>query len=317
MIFGYILIFLISSISLATSGKFLVDSLSKIAKFLGWKEFVVAFLIMAFGVSLPNFFVGIISALNKIPELSFYDVIGGNIADLSLVMGISALISRMGLTSQSRTVQGSGSFTILIAILPLVLSFDGLLSRWDAFLLLIVFLIYIFWLFGKEDRFKKIYNGINEKKNLKFFLSNIFVFLIALFILLLAAQGVVKSAVFFAEYTGFSLALIGIIVVGLGNSLPELFFSLEAAKKGEDWFILGDLMGGVIITSTLVLGVVGILHPIEILNLKYGLFGRIFLVIVSLFFIYFLRTEKKITQKEGLFLILFYLIFLIVEIFVK
>jgi len=71
---------------LTFSGRWLVDAISKIAKFLGWKEFVVAFFLMAFSVSISNFFVGIISALNKIPELSFGDVIGGNVIAFFLLV---------------------------------------------------------------------------------------------------------------------------------------------------------------------------------------------------------------------------------------
>lgn len=168
MIF-YLLIFLISSMLLTFSGKWLVDAISKIAKFLGWKEFVVAFFLMAFSVSISNFFVGIISALNKIPELSFGDVIGGNVIALTLLVGLGALISKTGLSAPSRTVQRSSIFTILIAILPIILVSDGVLSRSDGFLLILAFLGYIFWLFIKKERFAKIYDDILEPLELKFF----------------------------------------------------------------------------------------------------------------------------------------------------
>ena len=94
MLWFYILIFLISCLLLAFSSKYLVGTLSKIAKFLGWKEFVVGFFIMAVATSFPNLFIGIISALNKVPELAFGDVVGANIFDLSIVLAISAFISK-------------------------------------------------------------------------------------------------------------------------------------------------------------------------------------------------------------------------------
>ena len=256
MVWLNIVIFLISCFFLAFSSRWLIDALSKIAKFLGWKEFVVAFFLMAFGVSVPNFFVGIISALNKIPELSFGDVVGGNIVDLSLVIGLAALISRKGLAAPSRTVQGSSIFTIGIAILPLILITDGILSRQDSLLLFLAFLGYLVWLFSKRERFHKVYDGIKEPLTLKFFFKNFTRFLISLVFLLLAALGMVKSGNFFASYLNLPLGLIGILVVGLGNSLPEGFFSIQAARKGQDWLALGDLMGGVVITSTRVLGIV-------------------------------------------------------------
>jgi cation:H+ antiporter len=317
MFLFYLLIFLISGFFLIFSSHWLIKALTKIAKFLGWKEFVVAFFLMAFGVSVPNFFVGIVSALNKTPELSFGDVIGGNIVDLSLVVGLAALISRNGLSASSRTVQGSSIFTILIAVLPLILISDGILSRSDSLLLFLAFFGYIIWLFSKRERFKKIYDGISEPIYLSSFLKNFLLFFTSIILLVVSAYGIVKSANFFAQYFNLPLSFIGILLVGLGDSLPEGLFSIQAARRGEDWLLLGDLMGGVVITATLVLGIVSLLCPIKITNFLPFAISRIFLIITVIFFLICLRTGRKITQKEGLFLLAIYITFLLVEILIK
>lgn len=317
MLWFYILIFIISCFFLAFSSKWLVDALSKIAKFLRWKEFVVAFFLMAFGVSVPNFFVGIVSALNKIPELSFGDVVGGNIVDLSLVVGLAALISRKGLSAPSRTVQGSSIFTIGIAILPLILISDGILSRSNSLLLFLAFFGYIIWLFSKRERFTKVYDGIVEPMSFSFFFKNFTRFLISIIFLLIAAYGIVKSASFFANYLSLPIGLIGILLVGLGDSLPEGLFSIQAARKGQDWLVLGDLMGGVVITATLVLGIVSLICPIKITDFSVIAIGRAFLVIAAIFFLICLRTGQKITKKEGLTLLGIYITFVLVEILSK
>ncbi|MBI2041873.1 MAG: sodium:calcium antiporter [Candidatus Nealsonbacteria bacterium] len=317
MIFLNILIFLISCFFLAISSKWLVGALVVIAKFLGWKEFVVAFLLMAFGVTIPNFFVGIISALNKVPELSLGDVVGGNIVDLSLIIGMAALISRKGLSAPSRTVQGSSIFTIAIAILPLILIFDGALSRQDGFLLFAAFLGYMFWLFSKKERFTKAYDGIKEPVTIKFFFKNFGLFLISLIFLLLAAKGMVVSGTFFADYFSIPISLVGILVIGLGNALPEGFFSIQAARKGHDWMVLGDLMGGVVLSATLVLGTVAMISPIAVSDFLTIAIGRFFLIITALFFLIFLRTGQKITRKEAIFLIFIYVAFVVSEIAIK
>ena len=135
------------------------------------KEFVIAFFLMAFATTIPNLIVGIISALHKIPELSFGDVIGGNIVDLSLVLGLGVLLSKAGIPAESRVVQKSSIFTIFIAIFPLLLILDGNLSRVDGFLLLLSFFCYIFWIFSKRERFTKVYNDLTEPLNLKRFFS--------------------------------------------------------------------------------------------------------------------------------------------------
>lgn len=317
MLWIYILIFLFSCGLLAFSSRWLVDSLTKIAKYLRWKEFVAAFFIMAFGVSIPNFFVGITSALNKIPELSLGDIVGGNIVELSLIVGIAALISKMGLSAPSRTVQGSSIFTIMAAIFPLILIFDGNLSRIDGIVLIFVFAAYIFWIFSKEERFKKVYDEISEPMGSRFLFKNLGLFLSSFILLLLGSKGMVDSSIFFANYLNFPIALIGIFIVGLGNSLPEAFFEIQAAKKGQDWLFLGNLMGGVIITATLVLGTVALICPIEITNFSAIAIGRVFLAISAILFLIFLRTDKKITKKEGVILLTIYILFVICEIFLK
>lgn len=317
MLWFFILIFIISCFILVLAAKKVVDSLDRIARFLGWKEFVVAFFLMSLATSVPNFFVGIISALNEIPELSFGDIVGANIIDLSLVMALAALISKAGLSAPSRTVQGSSFFTIGVAILPLILIQDGLLSRTDGILLLAVFLIYLSWLFRKRERFEKVYDGVSKPLSLRIFFKNIFLFLGSVLLLIISSQGIVKSAIFFAEYFNFSLGLIGILIIGLGTSLPETSFSIQAARKSQDWLILGNLMGSVVISTTLVLGIVSLIAPIKISDFSPFVIARVFLIISALSFLLFVRTGRKITRKEALFLLAIYITFILVEILAR
>jgi cation:H+ antiporter len=280
---------------------------------LGWKEFVVSFFIVAFSTTIPNFVVDVTSAIKNVPHLALGDVIGTNIVDLTLIVGVSALISRAGLSLPSRTVQGSSIFTILVAILPLILILDGELSRADGILLIFAFLIYLFWLFQKKERFEKIYDGIKEPLTLKFFFKNLLFLFFSISILLLSAQGIVKSALFFSSFFKVPLTFIGALIVGFGTALPEFSFCFQAAKKSQDWMIVGDVMGSVILTTTLVLGTVSLISPIKNLSLSQLLVARIFLLISAILFFIFVRSDKKVTKKEGLFLIFLYFLFLFTQ----
>ena len=290
----------------------------RIAKFLGWREFVVAFFIMAFAASLPNLFVGISSALHKIPQLSFGDIVGGNLVDLTIVVALAALVAK-GLPTGSRMVQTSSIFTILIAILPLLLILDGKLGRGDGTILILVFFLYIFWLFSKKERFAKVYDDEIESitKEFKIFLKSLGKIIFGIILLLLAAEGIVRSAVFFAQSLNLPLALIGILIVGLGNALPETYFAIISAKKGQTWMILGNLMGSVIVPATLVLGILALICPIEIIDFSPFAIARFFLIISALFFLFFVRTGRKITRKEALFLLGIYIGFLLCEAFLR
>jgi len=314
MFWIYALIFIASLVLFALAGKSLVESLSRIAEFLGWKEFIVAFFLTAFAVSLPNFFIGIISAINKIPELSLGEIIGGNVVELTLLVAIGGLFSRQGLGAHSRTVQDSSLFTIFTAILPLILILDGCLSRIDGILLIMTFIVYACWIFRTKDRFTKVYDEVKGPIGIKVFFKCFLKFLFCTAVLFLAAQGIIKSSLFFSGFFNVPLTLVGVLIISLGNSIPDLAFVVHAAKKSEDWLILGDLMGATIITSTLVLGIVSLICPIQVTNPSSILVGRIFLVISALSFLLFIRTDHKITKTEAFFLLLIYISFVATEL---
>jgi cation:H+ antiporter len=314
MIFVYLIVFIISFFVLAFSSKRLVSSLTKLAKFLGWKEFVVAFFTMAMAGAIPNLSIGLSSALHKIPELSFSEIIGGNIIDLTIAMALATLISKRGLRLASKTVQGTAIFTLLIALLPIFLILDKELSRIDGVLLISAFIIYSVWLFGRKDRFSKVYNKA-EPMGFRGVFSSLFSVLGSVILLLLAAEGIVRSATFFSQALNLPIVLIGILIVGLGNALPEIFFSIQAAKRGHSWMVAGNLMGSVIFPVTLVLGIVALICPIKITDFSPFVIGRFFLIISAIFFLIFIWTGKRIVKKEAVFLLLIYLFFVLAEIF--
>jgi len=312
----YVLIFLACCVLLYFSGEWVIGGLMRMARFLGWREFVVAFFVMAFAASLPNLFIGITSALHKIPQLSFGDVAGNNLVALTIAIALAVLISKKELPAESRTVQTTSIFTIIAALLPLLLILDGKLSRIDGILLIAFFIFYLFWLFSKRERFTKIYDThkIPIIKEFKLFLKDLGKLILGIMLLIIAAQGIVASAQFFAKSFDIALVLIGVLITGLGSALPEIYFAVASAKRGETWMILGDLMGAVIVPATLVLGIVALIHPIEISDFSPLAIARFFLIISALFFLFFVRTDRKITKKEALFLLSIYLIFVLVEI---
>lgn len=282
---------------------------------------MVAFFIVSFATSLPNLFVGIASIFNKVPQLSFADVIGGNLVNMTLTIALATLLSQDGgIRAESKMVQGSSVFLVIIAILPLLLSADGVLSRIDGLVLLFAFFAYTAWIFSKEERFRKVYGGIGQRfkapqANFVEFLKNIGRMIIFLLVLLFASIVIVKSAQAFSSALNIPLVLVGVVIVGLGNCFPETYASLVSARKGQGWMVLGALMGSVIVCSTLVLGIVSLLSPIHIEDFSPLLIARIFTIISAVFFLFVIRTDREITKREAAFLIFLYIAFLITEIF--
>ncbi|MEK7482234.1 MAG: sodium:calcium antiporter [Patescibacteria group bacterium] len=318
MLLLYIIIFLGSCLLLAWASSWLVSLLAAIGRYLGWREFIVAFIVMAFASTLPNLFVGISSALRGIPQLSLSEIVGGNVVDLALTAALVVLLSKDALPASSRMVQSSTIFTAGVAVAPLLLMLDGQLGRGDGLTLLLIFVFYLAWLFSKDERFKKRYAANGEKgapvERFASFGRNSFLIIFALACMLLASQGVVMSSVYFSQTLNLPLAIIGILIVGLANCLPEIYFSVVSARKGQNWLVLGDLMGAIIMPATLVLGIVCLISPIKIVDFNLFAIARIFLVVAAIVFLLAIRTGQKITRQEALILLAVYLSFVLAEI---
>lgn len=319
MLLFYILLFLVSCVLFFFSGDWVIEGLARTAKLLGWREFVVAFFVIALAASLPNLFVGILSAFQGIPELSFGDVAGNNLVAMTLAVALAVLFAKGGIAAESRAIQTTSLFTAAAAVLPLILVLDGTLSRGDGILLIAFFIFYVYWLFSKKERFTKIYDdyAIPFADKIKNLFRDVGKILFGIIILLIAAEGIVKAASFFAGNFNIPLTLIGVLITGVGSTLPEIYFAIISAKKGETWMILGDLMGAVIFPSTLVLGTVALIRPIVIPNIKFITIARLFLLFAAIFFFIFVRSDRKITKREAVFLLAIYITFLTVEILVK
>ena len=317
-----VVIFIFSCLVLSWLSSRLIKSLVEVAKYLHWREFIIAFFVMGFTASLPNLFVDLSAALQHLPQISFGDIIGGNLVDLTLAMAIIVFFSKKSVSTNSNMVQGSALFTFLIAILPIFLISTGKVTRIDGVILLFTFFIYAYWLFSKDERYKKVYEetkqeSTNPKKRFLNFLKNLLKIIILIILLLFASQGIISSAKYFSSNLGISLSLVGVLIVALGNCFPETYFGLISAKKGEGWMIIGNMMGSVIVCVTLVLGIIAVVSPFEIKDMSPFLIARIFTIIAALFFLICIKTDKKITKKEALLLLFIYIAFLLVEIFFK
>ncbi|MDD4803882.1 MAG: hypothetical protein PHN69_01795 [Candidatus Pacebacteria bacterium] len=315
--FLIITVFIASCILLYFSGEMVVSNLVRLSKYLGVKEFIIAFFVMAFASSLPNIILGIKSAIDGVPELSLGDIFGNNLVTLTLALSLGVLISKnKEIPIESRTIKSTLKFAVVSTLLPLLLLIDGTLSRVDGVLMILFFVFYVFWIFSKKERFTKVYTGetyvgdqyVKEFGNT---LKSLVFIILGIGLIFIAAQGIVFSAKFFAIASGISIIVIGLLITGLGNALPEIYFSITSARKDEKFIILGSLMGSVIFTTSLVLGIVCFIEPIKLLNTKIFFINRIFILITILLFYLFSKTSNKIVKREAYVLFLLYFLFIL------
>jgi len=304
-----ILLFVASCALLVVSTRVLLNSLVKIASYLELKEFVVGFMLMAVATSLPELFVGIIAALEHTSLLSLGNVIGANIMDLTIVIGTVALLTR-GIKARSEIAKKDALYMLLIALFPILLMLDHVLSRIDGFILLLAFSIYMIRLFGQRKEFRKTTDHVSKKSARKSFIW----FAFGVIGLLISAKFVVMFATAIATEMAVPLLLIGLVIVAIGTTLPELAFETKAAMSGHEEMTLGDLFGSLVTNSTLVLGIVAIINPIEIVNFSLFLVAAGFMFLTLLLFTLFIRSDEGISWQGGVALILLYVIFIIIEL---
>jgi len=318
MFWSHILIFIVFCLLLVRSGTWVVSSLVRIAKVLGWRKFVVASILVAFATSLPELFIGIISALHQKPQLSFGNIIGANIINLTLGVAIGVLLAK-GLKCQTVLIQRSSIYASIIAFFPIILILDGRVSRIDGIILLSVLIFYFKYLFREQKKFTKVFINKFRKDwtRFKLFLKDLGIFLGGIILLLLSAEGIVYSVSNLAKSLNLPLVTIGIFLVALGTTLPEISFGISSIIMDQKEFILGNILGSVVINSTLVLGLVALISPFEIYNFSPYLIGIIFTAVTCLFFAVFSRTGKEITKKEAFVLLAIYVLFVVSQLVIK
>ncbi|MEK6961502.1 MAG: sodium:calcium antiporter [Nanoarchaeota archaeon] len=312
MILEALVKFIISCIGLVACGSALVRSLSKISYFLRISEFVAGFLIISISTSLPELFVGIQSALSGMPGLSLGTVIGSNIADLTLIVGIAMILSRK-IAVQSKTIKKDAMLMVAMATLPLALMYIGKeLSRIDGIILLAAFAWFEYRMIKQRRSFhKQLKDHVSHKEAI---IS--MAFLCASILGLYAAS---KFAVDYAQelsiLVGIPPILIGLILLALGTGLPELTFESIAALNNHPDMALGDVIGSVVTNSTLVLGVTALIMPISVDFLLFLVSG-LFLITSAIIFTSFVEA-RYLTWKVGIGLVMLYIIFIIVELEIK
>lgn len=313
-----IFIFIISCVILVRSGSWVVKSLVRVGQFLGWREFIVSSIIMAFATSLPELFIGISSAFQGSSSLGLGNVIGSNIINLTIVIGIIVLFSTK-LSAHGTTLKRSVLLATVLSTLPIILMLDGEISRADGIVLLLGFLIYFGNLFRREERFSKVLREQFQRIGARFgaFIKDIGLFLLGIALLLISAEGIVWSAKTLAIAGGIPFILIGALIIAIGTNLPEITFGIKAVNLKHSNMVLGNIMGSVAANSTLILGITFIISPLKIPYINPYIIGAIFTTLVALLFFIFSRTKQEINKKEGAFLIITYALFVTAEILIS
>lgn len=284
-----------------------VDGAVQVARHYNMPTFLIGMVIIGFGTSAPEMFVSAVSALQGNPQIALGNAYGSNITNIALILGITALMKPILVDKNALTRE----MPILLAVtaLAIVQLYDLSVSRFDAILMLFVFAVVMA---------RNIYNG---KRSRVAFLENqepiekkitlgksVFFLILGLVFLIISSRLLVWGAVSIAHYFGVSDLLIGLTIVAIGTSLPELASSIAAVRKGENDIALGNILGSNLFNTLAVVGIAGLISPMkadpEILYRDLPIMAFLTLILIPMAFRR--QKENRINRISGFILVLCY-----------
>jgi len=313
------ILFVLGFVFLIKGADLLVEGAASLAKRFNISNIVIGLTVVAFGTSAPEFVVNVFASLRGNADIAIGNILGSNISNILLILGISAII--YPLTTKRNTVWKEIPFSLLAALVLGFLVSDtwidktsSVLSRNDGFILLFFFAIFLYYTFTiakkSSDHIDSDIKKIGNRKS-------IFFIIIGLIGLVLGGKWIIDGAVKIAELFHMSQSLIGLTVVAVGTSLPELATSAVAAFKKHTDIAIGNIVGSNIFNIFWVLGFSSLIKPIPFSqNSNVDIMITIFASLI-LFLMMFIGKKHIIERWQGVIMVLFYVAYIVLLINIK
>ncbi len=301
-----LIIFIVALVVLDFASNMMINSSLKISRYFKIAKFAIGFILVSVTTSLPELAVSITAGLQQQGGIVFANIIGSNITNILLVLGAASLVGALHV--KQKELVDSAEILLLITLLPLFFLFRGSIGWVAGLFLIFIFIIYLFFI-SKQ----KVSLGIGDKVKIFDKVKVLAIFFFGLVLLLASAHFLVGSAVNIATQLNILPEIIALTVIAFGTSLPELVFSVNAARRNEPGLALGNVLGSCVVNLTLVLGVGVMLVPILIDYLVFSS-STLFLISITVFLTYILVKFNKVRRRFGLMFLIAYIVFLISEI---
>ncbi|WP_372743334.1 calcium/sodium antiporter [Neptunomonas sp.] len=313
------LLYLLLGIGLLTAGgEVLIRGSLAIAKRLGISPLLSGLLIVGFGTSMPELVVSVDAAINGQPDIAIGNVVGSNIANILLVLGLCAVISPLAVSPLS--LRRDAVVVIAASLLFVLLASGRALSAVDGMIFITALFSYLIWAYWTEQDKSTLSGALHEAESAEIekipesSLWSAIAVIGGLALLIAGSQVLLKGAVGIANGLGVSEAVIGLTLVAVGTSLPELTISVIAALRRHADVAVGNILGSNIFNILGILGVSAILQPLTLKGRvlefdQWIMLGAAFLIFLFLF------TDRKLSRIEGGVLLLGYFTYLFISFF--
>lgn len=310
------LILVISLIVLIVSADKLTDSSAKIAKYYGVPVFIIGVSIIAFGTSAPELIVGIVSSINKVNDISLGNIIGSCINNTGIIIGISAFI--LTIKVDERILKREMLMLTFIETILIIMLTNNVLGRLEGIILLILGILFIIYIIKHSEKPKQTYQEdeyIISKKEVP---KKWFKIIVSLIGLIIGGQMIVNSSTAIAESMGIETTVIGLTLIAIGTTMPELVTSIAAARRKEDDLILGNVIGSNIFNILIILGTASIINPINIVfynkvNIMKSMFIDLgFMYLLNWYIYIVMLRRRKISAFTGCIALMLYVSYLFI-----
>lgn len=297
--------FAVASAIMVKSGAIAVNAITHIGKNLNIGHFMLSFLIVGLVNAMPESLVSVISAAEGVPHLGFGVLIGSVIVDLTLVIGLVALSA-----GSIRITRGFTYELWLFALLSLLtaLALDGTLSRIEGAIMIGGCALFFYTLLKENHIVDKLVHS--DKRHMA---KQLLIFAASTAAVFVSANYVVKYSESIAADVGMPLVLVGLVLIAITTSLPEAIFAITAARKKLGDLAIGELFGVIMIDGAFLTGLIAIIHPITIPPAEMAKLAIFYLTAVAIA-TYFVRSNRTLTWKDGIFMVMLYLLFIITEL---
>ena len=311
-----IIFILIGFIMLIKGADILVDGSSAIAKKMRISEIIIGLTIVSIGTSMPELFVSTSSALQGFSDISIGHVIGSNICNLLLILGVSSMIHPVKFQKETKLIENPMSilFTLIFVI---ICNINQDVSRVEGIILIALFVGFLIYtiIMGKKSQDEVILQlSLEETKKISL-TKNILFIILGIAVLKVGGDLVVENAKLVATQLNISEKIIGLTIVAIGTSLPELVTSVMAAIKGDSDIAIGNIIGSNIFNLLLIIGLSAIIKPITY-NVSYNFEIIILLISMILMTIFpFIKPNDEMSRTKGAIFTLLYIVYMIILFF--
>lgn len=314
MLLFWIFVLFLSLAILVKSSDFFTEASEKIGLIFGISPFIIGVTIVAFGTSLPELITCLVSIFHNTEEIVVGNIIGSNIANILLVIGITAIVAKKieihrDIINLDLPLLAAGTFALILMI-----GWDKEINRFESFIALLFYFVYFYYLCKSRsdtvgETIEKKMEEMKEKITPhKFNLNLILTLIFSAFFIYIGAEFTIKSVINLSEILGIGTSVIALSAIAIGTSLPELAVSIQAARKNNGDMALGNVFGSNLFNGSLIIGIAGIIKPLPVSNEVYYI-ALPFLFVATLLY-FFSGLSRKIHNYEGAMFVGIYILFI-------